>query len=199
MKDSYKDVSLVVLDGDAPLEYQPWGSPLRGYVTGLKVIEPWISEPLKKYDDHRFEVLFDTPEQLRARKGGWARVVGAIADTVQAAHDSAAADRIVELMLHVCSTLVKDTPQPSFRKVGFHLVSIVSKGQPTSQELFFRDELITRIENELQLPAGRGLETYEAGDADVFLSQMRQSTTRMVAHLRYWERIGKYRAHYQPS
>lgn len=197
---THKDVSLVVLDGDAPLQFQPWGSyPLQRYVSGFKKFEPWISDYLKAYDSYRFEVLFDTPGQLRERDGGWVRIVGAVVDVAHASRDPAAAVRISSLLRHVCTSLVTQASQPWFRKVGFHLVSLYATREPTVSEVTFRDELIDLIEHELQLHATRGLECYEAGDPDAFLREMRHSTTAMVRHNRYWERFVKPTLPHQPA
>jgi hypothetical protein len=193
MTESYQDVSLVVLDGDTPYEYTPWGTPLRHYTAGLRRIQPWISDALKKFDRYRFEVLFDSPDELRARTGekSWNRVVGVIVDAVHAAGDAEARDRVEDLLTHVCTSLVSQCKEPWVCEVGFHLICIVSRGEPTQKELAFRDKLATLVEGEMKIHRGHGLETYEAGDPDVFLSQMRASTTRMVAHRRYWSSVLK--------
>jgi hypothetical protein len=193
MTDSYQDVSLLVLDGDSPYAYEPWGEPLRHHAGELRGIQPWISDALRKFDKYRFEVQFDSPEELRTRTGenAWTRVVGVIVDAVHAAGDAEARDRVEDLLTHVCTSLTSQCSEPWMREVGFHLICIVSPGEPTQKELAFRDKLATLIEGELKIHRGHGLETSEADSLEAFRKEIRASTARMVAHKRYWSLFGR--------
>lgn len=204
MNGSYRDVSLVVLDGAKPSEYVPWklegkSSLLPEYVSDLHRIEPWISDEEKEFDDYRFQVLFDTPDELCRRTGGWTRVVGCIVDVAHGSTDLEAAAGIRKLLSKVCSSLVKNPERPWFRVVGFHLVSIVGTNNPTMKELSFRRELIIEIENSLQIFVGRGLNRYEVGSPEAFPGVLVQSTTHMVFQQRYWAITGKRIAQYQSA
>jgi hypothetical protein len=127
-------VLMAIVDGPSPKLCNPWDDfTLGAYERLINELDPRVPKKIRKFDKHRFRILWDPPTDLLEKRRGeaWQRVAGVLVDGIgaEAARDADVSAVVEEIVDYVMT----ESKTPIFLNVGFYVYVMVSDPQTEFQ------------------------------------------------------------------